>query len=305
MTALRQPRVSVGLPVHNGESYLAEALDSLLAQTFTNFEIVISDNASTDATAEICIEYAEKDPRVRYFRNAENLGLAPNFNRTFELAHGEYFRWHAHDDVCEPTLLEQCVAALEANPAAAMVYPAVSVIDETGAPLAERPTWADDSQRYDGAVVDRFRRFVRPDRGSSIGIFIFGLYRTVALRNTRLMMSHQWADETCLAEVLLEGPLIHIPAPLLHLRVFPGHATAVMAERDLKGWQRILDPRQASGLRFWIARYRRYPEYFTSVLRARGITPRSRLALILHCATVLLRRALALGWLRTLLGRSR
>lgn len=85
-------RVSIGLPVYNGEQYLAKALDSLLAQTFTDFEVIISDNASTDRTSEICAAYLERDPRIRYYRNQQNIGAAPNFNRTFELATGMYFK---------------------------------------------------------------------------------------------------------------------------------------------------------------------------------------------------------------------
>jgi len=294
MTSAMVPRVSVGVPVYNGELFLAEALDSLLAQTFSDFEIVICDNASTDRTREICLEYASRDSRVRYYRNETNIGLSPNFNRAFELARGEYFRWQAHDDVCDPTLLQRCVEELDSHPSASLAYPAVKVIDEAGAVLCDPPDWADDEDHYDGSLLERFRGFVRPDRGSSIGIFVFGLYRTAALRRTRLMMSHQWADETLLAEVLLEGPFAFIPEPLLSLRVFPGHATAVMAQRDLRGWQRILDPNYAGGLRYWIARYRRYPEYLGSVVRARDVSLQDKFALALHCVGLPIRRVLGI-----------
>ena len=86
-------RVSIGLPVYNGEKYLEQALISILSQTYTDFELIISDNASTDRTQAICREYAAKDPRIRYYCNEENLGAAPNHNRVFELASGEYFKW--------------------------------------------------------------------------------------------------------------------------------------------------------------------------------------------------------------------
>ena len=94
------PRVSIGLPVYNGENYMAAAIDSLLAQTFTDFELIISDNASTDATEQICRDYAHRDGRIRYYREEVNRGAAWNFTHTFELARGEYFKWHAHDDLC-------------------------------------------------------------------------------------------------------------------------------------------------------------------------------------------------------------
>ena len=94
-----EPRVSIGMPVYNGEKYLEEAIQSILAQTYSDFELVISDNASTDKTQEICLEYAARDSRVRYHRNEKNLGAAPNYNRTFELSTGQYFKWADYDDL--------------------------------------------------------------------------------------------------------------------------------------------------------------------------------------------------------------
>lgn len=88
----KQPQVSIGMPVYNGEQFLKDALDSILAQTFDNFELIISDNTSTDNTQEICKAYSAKDQRICYYRNEKNLGAAWNFNRVFELARGEYFK---------------------------------------------------------------------------------------------------------------------------------------------------------------------------------------------------------------------
>src|SRR5262245_20089689 len=108
MTANMQdhaPRVSVGIPVRNGQRFLADALDSLLAQTFTDFEIIVCDNASTDRTEQICRRYLARDPRVRYHRNARDIGPAANHNVGFQMSRGEYFRWHAHDDMVAPEYL--------------------------------------------------------------------------------------------------------------------------------------------------------------------------------------------------------
>src|SRR5580704_17148522 len=98
------PRVSLALPVYNGEEFLHQAIDSLLQQTFDDFELIVSDNASTDRTAEICAEYVARDSRIRYYRNSENIGVVRNYNRSFQLAQGEYFRWNAADDVSAPEL---------------------------------------------------------------------------------------------------------------------------------------------------------------------------------------------------------
>src|SRR5215510_10355296 len=116
--------LSVGLAVYNGEEFLDEAIRSILAQTLTNFELIISDNASTDRTSEICQKYVRIDPRIRYHRNEANIGGANNENQTFRMARGKYFRWAAHDDVLAPTLLARCVEVLEERPDAVLCYPA-------------------------------------------------------------------------------------------------------------------------------------------------------------------------------------
>ena len=106
-------QLSIGLPIYNGEEFLKEAIESLINQTFEDFEIVISDNASTDQTQQICRYYADLDPRIRYYRCKQNLGAAWNYNRVFELSYGEYFKWAAHDDFCGPAFFERCVDALD------------------------------------------------------------------------------------------------------------------------------------------------------------------------------------------------
>ena len=104
------------MPVYNGQNYIVQALDSLLSQTYSDFELIISDNASTDSTQDICKDYASRDARISYVRQVENLGAIPNFNRVFELSRGQYFKWASHDDLCEPTCLERCVEVLEHQP---------------------------------------------------------------------------------------------------------------------------------------------------------------------------------------------
>lgn len=126
------PRVSIGLPVYNGDNYLIETLDSILAQTYADFELIICDNASTDGTAEICRTYAVQDDRIRYFRNETNVGAARNYNLTWEHARGEYFKWVAHDDPCAPQLIERCVAALDSMPDVIMAYGRTILIDARG-----------------------------------------------------------------------------------------------------------------------------------------------------------------------------
>ena len=103
------PKVSIGIAVFNGENFLESALRSILAQTFEDFELIISDNASTDRTADICEQYASQDGRVLYLRQPANLGAQPNYNLLVGQARGRYFKWAAHDDMLAPTFLERCV----------------------------------------------------------------------------------------------------------------------------------------------------------------------------------------------------
>ena len=136
------PTLSVGLPVYNGERYLAESLDALLAQTYADFELIISDNASTDRTAEICREYAARDPRIRYVRQPVNVGAGPNHNLLVPLARGTYFKWASHDDLYAPTLLELCVRELEEHPEAVLAHCREGFIDDAGTMVRviERPS---------------------------------------------------------------------------------------------------------------------------------------------------------------------
>lgn len=128
------PHVSLGLPVFNGENFLEEAIRSLLAQTFNDFELIISDNASTDRTAEICRTYASQDARIRLFRAEANQGAAPNFNHVAVRAEGRYFKWVAHDDLCAPAYLETCVRVLDEQPDVVLCHTLARHIDENGTP---------------------------------------------------------------------------------------------------------------------------------------------------------------------------
>ena len=129
---MSRPRVSVGMRVYNGERFLRPAIESVLAQTDTDFELIISDNASTDATSEICRAYAARDPRIRYVRNATNIGAVRNFNRAFQLSTAEYYKLANADDVCAPTLMERCAAVLDTHPAVGGASPSGSPRPSTG-----------------------------------------------------------------------------------------------------------------------------------------------------------------------------
>ncbi|MFN8512989.1 MAG: glycosyltransferase [Chloroflexia bacterium] len=137
--AAAPPAVSIVLPVHNGQRYLREALDGCLAQTFTDWELIVVDDASTDGTPAIIAEYAARDPRIRRLRNETNLRLPASLNAGFAQARGRYFTWTSDDNIHRPEALERLVAALETDPSLDLVYAHTTTIDEGGNSVGQEP----------------------------------------------------------------------------------------------------------------------------------------------------------------------
>jgi glycosyltransferase involved in cell wall biosynthesis len=207
--------VSVGLPVYNGERYLREALDSVLAQTYAPLELVITDNASTDGTERICREYAERDARVRYERQARNMGAIWNFNRALELARGEYFLWQAYDDRRRPECVARCVATLEARPDAVLCCTDVALIDEDGRPVDD-PTWPRGIHPDGPTPLDRALAVAR----AGFWYDFYGVARTRVLRTTGLARQVWGFDVVVLLEMCLRGAVTAVREPLFEYRIF-------------------------------------------------------------------------------------
>lgn len=215
-----RPLVSIGLPVFNGEAYLEEAIRSVLAQTLDDLELVISDNASTDRTAEICRDWAATDRRVRYLRNPENLGAAPNYNRTFAESRGRYFKWLAHDDRLRPGYLAATVAVLEADPSVVLCNTTVAYIDAQGAPLGH--------YRSPLALAGAARpseRFAALVLRSHSCVDFFGTIRRSALEGSLLHGPFPGADRALLAQLALRGRMVQLESPLVEMREHPNRYT--------------------------------------------------------------------------------
>jgi glycosyltransferase involved in cell wall biosynthesis len=216
------PILSIGLPVYNGENFLKEALDSILTQTFEDFELIISDNASTDKTEEICREYAARDQRIRYYRNEQNMGAARNYNRVLELSRGKYFKWASDDDLCAPEFLERCVEVLEQKPSVILSYPRSVRIDEEGRHIAKL---ADNLDINSPKPHKRFKRYhyLRREFGNQVsgtGTFIpiYGVIRTKILKMTRLVGSYIASDIVLLDELALLGEFYEVTETLFFSR---------------------------------------------------------------------------------------
>jgi len=213
------PSLTIGLPVYNGENYLRQSLESLLAQTFTDWELILSDNGSKDGTEAICREFAARDGRIRYLREPVNRGATWNFNRVFRLSRSPFFRWAAHDDVCSPELLERCMAALKARPAAVLAYPRTRVIGPQGEKLWDygirlRTDSPDPAVRFHDCICVDHACFP-----------IFGVMRAEYLRRTPLLGAYVGADRNLLAELCLHGPMVEVPEFLFLRRDHPGTST--------------------------------------------------------------------------------
>ena len=216
------PRVSVGVPVWNGEAFVGQTIEAILSQTFKEFELVISDNASTDRTEEICRTYAARDPRIRYYRNDINRGAVWNHNRVFELAKGEFFKWNSADDLCAPTFLARCVDVLDQHPAAVMAVSQAAEIDEHGKPLESATAPGHTllpAVPPDAPAHVRFRQNIRLDHQC---LSIYSLIRSNVLRRTGPMGGYADADRVLLAHLALFGPCIVIPETLLFNRDHAG-----------------------------------------------------------------------------------
>lgn len=207
-------KVSIGLPVYNGENFIVDAIESILNQTFRDFELIISDNASTDATEAICRNYCSQDNRVKYYRNSENLGASANYIRVFNLAKGRYFKWAAHDDVCRPEFLTRCVEVLDSDPSVVLCYAKTITIDADGQPRKE---W-DARPAFSSTIpVNRYREVFEP-----LETFpIWGLIRSEILRKTPLLGNYTGHDLPLLGELSLYGKFHEIPEFLFLSREHP------------------------------------------------------------------------------------
>lgn len=223
--AKKSPRVSIGLPVYNGENFLSASIESILAQEFPDFELVISDNASSDRTEEICRHYQALDARIKYDRASRNQGIVWNHNRVFERSSGEYFMWFSHDDLLAPSYVGRCVAILEMDPSVVLCFSSCSDIDESGQCLGFRKSLI----AMDAAnPVGRFREGIRLDHLCEPWC---GLTRSAAIKATPLMGNFADYDRVMIADLGLRGRFCHIPEALYFNREHRNRFHLVYAAR--------------------------------------------------------------------------
>src|SRR6266481_3602004 len=204
------PSVSVGMPVYNGERWIREAIDSILGQTYRDLELVICDNASTDGTEALCRAYAARDPRVRYYRNSENLGVNENHNGVFRHARGEYFKWASSSDICAERLIERCVAVLDTRPDVVLSYGRTALIGEH---LSAAEDYDDNLDLQDASACIRLEKVLRRVQLNNV---MNGVIRAQALRGTALIGVYFSSDLVLIAELALRGKFVELPERLFY-----------------------------------------------------------------------------------------
>ena len=178
-TTKKTPKVSIGMPVFNGGATVRDALESLLAQTFADFELIISDNGSTDDTEEICREYDAADERIRYVRQPENRGAAANWAFVLDQAVGEYFMWAAHDDLWDPSYIYELTSVLDADSSVGVAF--------SGRVLFDRSTGS-KTPYLTGYTTSKFKLFRYLFRVFQCEVLIiYGLHRINVIRSLTLM----------------------------------------------------------------------------------------------------------------------
>lgn len=238
------PRLSIGIPVYNGQQFLPELLDSLLTQTFEDFEILICDNASDDNTQSICRDYERRDRRLHYVCNERNLGAVANFNRVFELSAAPLFKWAAHDDLYHPDYLTECIRVLDEHEPVVLAHTGTAFIDEQGTRLpfeeetaaflerrSGRRYWADRTDIADSPIA--VRRFWQVLTRACWGTHMFGVVRREALQQTSLLPNFAGSDRAMLAELALLGRFKCASEPLFYKR-FHDNVSWALSQDELR-----------------------------------------------------------------------
>ena len=260
-TGRTAPRLTIGLPVFNGEEYLAESIDALLGQTFEDFHLLIADNVSTDGTADICRRYEKQDSRVRYLRHPRNIGAAPNHNFVVAECRTELFKWASADDLYARDLIQHCVDALDEYPEVVLAHCWTAAVDGRGAiTQARRYPLSTDSPRAPerfysmlfGVPSDVQGHQAADDYGTIQADDCYGVMRTRIVQRIAPHDSYYYADRTFMTELALQGPFHQTPDWLYFRRDHPDraqHRNPTIRSRCIN-----LDPRRANGFRHPAAR---------------------------------------------------
>jgi hypothetical protein len=217
----RPPLISIGIPAYNSAAHIGATLEGLLAQTCGDFELIVSDNASTDATRDVVENYRKRDARVSYERQPVNIGANPNYSHVVRRARGEFFKWSSSSDWCAPTFLEGCLNVLRAHDDTVLVAPRTFLFQDDPGKAEE---YASDIEIIDDTPCARLKRLYS---ALALNNAVNGLIRTSALRRTRLIDTYRCADIVLMGHLALLGKFRLLEQRLLYRRMDRATATAL------------------------------------------------------------------------------
>jgi glycosyltransferase involved in cell wall biosynthesis len=251
------PLVTVGIPVYNGERYLGRAIESLLAQTLENFELLIADNASTDGTQKLCESYGRRDSRIKYVRHRHNIGAPRNWNCLIGMTRARYFKWSTANDRSMPHMLQSCVDVMEADPGVVLCYGHTLLMDENEQPLEVFKGDMDVPMPHPSA------RFAAVCEGMTLNNAMCGVIRTEVLKRTALDRLYPSGDMALMSELALYGRFRLLPEVLFERRQSPGTFTSMLTPLQI---QRVYDPDARMPMK--LLRGRRHWDNFVCIARA-------------------------------------
>lgn len=265
----KTPKVSIGIPVYNGEKYLELALDSLIKQSFLDLEIIISDNASTDRTEEICRSYQAQDSRIVYHRNNTNIGAAGNYKKVFQLAQGEYFKWMAHDDRCSLNYIEECVRVLDQEPEVVSTFPRFELIDDCDRtyPQTAEHTYVTPELNITTNIPRNFMSPSHSERYADV-LFkttecyeFFGLARREIIERTSQHDAYYGSDKVLLCELAMMGQLKEVLNATGYFRIHGEQSQSLKSHKERSQW---ISPNLSYGVFF--SRVKCLQGYYRSVI---------------------------------------
>jgi glycosyltransferase involved in cell wall biosynthesis len=210
------PFVSIGLPVYNGENFVAEAIRCVLDQTFSDWELIICDNCSTDRTLAICRQFADRDSRIRVYQNARNMGVCFNYSEVFRLSRGQYFKWMAHDDLFAPRFIETCIQELEKDEDVVLAFTKMCYVDAGGRVLRRQ---ASELSVLGPTAESRAKQFLASAAQSTDFLWLaYGLVRRDVLQQSGSMGLYAGSDHVMLFKIALRGCIKQIEEEMFFRR---------------------------------------------------------------------------------------
>jgi glycosyltransferase involved in cell wall biosynthesis len=231
-------KVHIGMPIYNGEKYVAEAIESILNQTFEDFTLFISDDASSDASTFIAQGYAKKDSRIVYYRQSKNLGMFENFKFVLDMAGAEYFMWMAHDDVREKDYLKMCVERLNRDKTLGLATTVVTLTDTFGRDLAVE----NEVQILTGAPgVKQIARFIFMAEGLGKANLMYGLWRTRIAREVWNAYPQRkvWGQDYHVALALISRYPIYVEKEALFKKRLGGYSSPDLKLQEKRSVKRL------------------------------------------------------------------